>query len=199
MGIVLIILIAIIAASQTVLGGLMSSSKTWHRVFFVSTGVLLIVLTVTQGVISNRDQNALQEQIQALAKATIETNQGVKELLGKPTVPQPNTIPHPSHIRVTQRNVRPSTPDAPYELQVIIETEVLMNNAGFSIECDGPIVDGRFFVTGQPVMMNVRTTKANSTFAFSFGYPPFTPQSPIVVTLVSKTQIKATKIEQTQG
>jgi hypothetical protein len=191
-GLILVILITALAVSQVVLGGLMSSNKTWHRVFFASTGLLLLVLTIAQAVINNRDQNALQEQIQALAKATIETSQGVKELLGKPTVP------HPNHTRYAQRNVRSSNANAPYELQVIIETDVPIQNAGFRIECDGPIIDGQFFVTGQPIMMNVRTTKEDKAFVFSFGYPTFTPQSPIVVTLLSKTQIKVTKIEKAQ-
>ena len=102
-----------------------------------------------------------------------------------------------THIRFVERQVSSTTDLAPYALQVIIQTDVPIQNAGFKIQCDGIIHSGRFFVAGQGVMMNVhQQIIAGTTFAFRFGFPTFTPDSPIVVTLMAKSKIRVKQIEQ---
>jgi len=102
-----------------------------------------------------------------------------------------------AHVRFAERQVSSSTDAAPYGLQVIIQTDVPIQNAAFKIHCDGIIYNGRFFVAGQGAMMNVYQKIINgTTFTFRFGFPAFTPDSPIVVTLLAKSKIRVKQIEQ---
>ena len=111
-----------------------------------------------------------------------------REPLGPPTV---------EHVRITQRRAPSNKADAPYGLQVILQTDTTIQPAAFKIDCDGQISEGRFFVAGQAAMMSVAhgLSEDKKTFQFSFRFPPFTPESPIVVTLLSKTDIRVTKVE----
>jgi hypothetical protein len=64
------------------------------------------------------------------------------------------------------------------------------------IACNGDISDGSFFVAGQAVLMTVASGVQTDRrqFYLSFRYPAFTPDSPIVVTLLSKNDVAVTKV-----
>ncbi len=106
----------------------------------------------------------------------------------------PSTV---EHIRFTERRTNSTNSAAPYALQVIIQTDATIQPAGFKIECDGEISNGDFFVAGQPAMMSVASGLSNNkrSFLLSFKYPPLTPESPVVVTLQSSSDIHVTKVE----
>lgn len=114
-----------------------------------------------------------------------------------PTPEKPaQQLPPPvvNEIRFTERRTDSPKKEVPYALQVIIQTSVTIQPAAFRIECDGEIADGSFFVSGQPVLMNVRTTQDANTFSLSFGLPAFTPESSIVATLLSKSPIRVKRV-----
>ena len=74
-------------------------------------------------------------------------------------------------------------------MQVIIQTDVAMQPVGLEIDTTAPIVEGNFFVAGSSVIMSKGTvlgTNRNS-FLLSFKYPPFVPESPIIVTIESES------------
>jgi hypothetical protein len=82
-------------------------------------------------------------------------------------------------------------------LQVILQTDVQQQPTAFIIECDGEITAGEFFMAGQAVMMGVAygVQPDKKRFYLRVSFPPFTPQSPIVVTLLSKSAVRVTRVE----
>ncbi|MGA2465468.1 MAG: hypothetical protein ABSH06_14070 [Thermodesulfobacteriota bacterium] len=96
------------------------------------------------------------------------------------------------HIQVSQGRTVSNRDDAPYALQVILQTDVSTQPTAFMIETDGDIEDGRFFLVGQAVMMSVGygVQPDKRHFYLGFAFPAFTPPSPIVITLLSKTDIR---------
>jgi hypothetical protein len=117
-----------------------------------------------------------------------------------PLIKKQPQLPPPvvEHIRYTESRIASSDPSAPYGLQAIIQTDTPIQPVGFKITCDGEITDGNFFVVGQSVMMGVAKgfSQDKKSFLFSFQYPPVKPETPIVVKLQSRTDIRVTKIEQ---
>jgi hypothetical protein len=111
--------------------------------------------------------------------------------------PAPNAAPAVEHIRYAVRRVASSAEAMPYALQVVIQTDSPIDSPIFKIHCDAQIQDGRFFVAGQAAMMNVRSGVVDESRAFllGFGFPVFKPESPIVVTLLSKNDFTVTSIE----
>lgn len=101
------------------------------------------------------------------------------------------------HIQMSERRVPSTRADAPYGLQVILQTDVQQQPTAFIIECDGEITAGEFFMAGQAVMMGVAygVQPDKKRFYLRVSFPPFTPQSPIVVTLLSKSAVRVTRVE----
>jgi len=187
-----------------------------------ATGILgLIGVTgAMQGILNN---DALRHQIALLSSSTIisATKDDVKsltnhiddgfnrvlnaitELCGKkpvqPTKP-PKEVPPPAiveHLAHTERRVASDKPDLPYALQIVLQTDQVRSNPGLEIDFDGVIGDGNFFVAGQAVMMAVQygLTQDRKGFILRFGYPSWTPESPIVVTIYSKDAVQVTAIK----
>jgi len=126
----------------------------------------------------------------------------------KPTV-TPSPTPQPTapplslgpgivqHLQISQKRTVSTDPSAPYALQVILQTSVTgPSPTAFMLETNGDIESGGIFVSGQSVMMQVATgvQPDRRHFFFSFAFPSFTPENPIVVTLLSKTDIQVVGI-----
>ncbi|HEX3431348.1 MAG TPA: hypothetical protein VHT03_10715 [Rhizomicrobium sp.] len=109
--------------------------------------------------------------------------------------------PQSAHIQFVQRNIVSTSPDTPYEAQVIIQTDQPINSAAFAIICDNELEKGEFFVTGQGVMMNVMygVSQNKKAFILKFGFPAFTPDAPIVATLYSKHPIHVLEVRDIRG
>ncbi len=107
-----------------------------------------------------------------------------------------STSPPPilRHLRFTEQRIPSDKPESPYGLRVIIQTDISTQPTSLQLQFDGPIDNGTFFVTGQGIMMNVLTTRSSDgrTFGLSFAFPPWTPASPIVVTIYSKGAVRVT-------
>ncbi len=100
------------------------------------------------------------------------------------------------HVQVSQQRTVSNRDDAKFALQVTIQTDVPTQPTAFMIECNGDIEDGHFFLAGQAVMMGVGygVQPDKKSFYLRFAFPAFTPESPIVVTLLSKTDIRVLKV-----
>jgi hypothetical protein len=110
-----------------------------------------------------------------------------------PSPPPPAIVQHPTHV---ERRIPSDNPDLPYGLQIVIQTDKDVSNPALEIDFDGTIGKGRFFLAGQSVMMSVQygLTQDHKGFILSFGYPTWTPQSPIVVSIYSKEAVQVTGV-----
>lgn len=101
-----------------------------------------------------------------------------------------------AHIRYSTRRMPSPTDEAPYALQVIIQTDAAVTNAAFRVIATGPIHDIRFFLAGEvSVMFNKRWKVDGNTAYFQFEFPTFTPEKPLIVMLLSKTEIGIKALE----
>lgn len=67
-----------------------------------------------------------------------------------PAPSPPRELPSPpvvEHVRFTQRRAPSNKAEAPYGLQIIIQTDTVIQPAGFRIECDGEIFDWPVFLS----------------------------------------------------
>ena len=106
------------------------------------------------------------------------------------------TVPTIENTRLVQKSVPSNDPQFPFGLQVIIQSNIVIQPVALALECDGEIGKVSFFIGGQGVYMNVQTgiAGANKNVAVvRFSFPSLTPESPMVVTLLSKTQVKVVK------
>ena len=126
---------------------------------------------------------------------------------GRPGKPVHQAATQPSlppavveHIRIMQRRAASDDPNAPYGLQVVMQTDVTMQPVAFKVECDHEITQAKAFIVGEGAYMSVGTSYSGDrkSFMFSWKYPPFTPSSSLVVTLLSKEDIHVTKVEKIQ-
>lgn len=124
-------------------------------------------------------------------------NQGRKHLTesgpsavgsGRPTEP-----PLFSDLRMTQRMVPSDKPDLPFAREITIQTSVSIQPVAVLIQCDKEIGEGHGGV-GAGVYFKTKTgvlVEHPSWFLVSFESPAFTPRTPLVVTLFSKSPINA--------
>lgn len=118
--------------------------------------------------------------------------------------PQPRPSPPPvvRHIRYTERRTPSDKPQFPYALQVIVQTDVSIQPVALEIECEDEVNDLSFFVASQSVYFTVSQgfggPKHNVAF-LRFTFPPLTPESPLVVTLFSKKDIRVLGVKRVEG
>jgi len=101
-------------------------------------------------------------------------------------------------LRVTQRRVPSPSDEAPFALEVTVQSNAPVQPLGLLITCDGRISEGTFHVVGQAILTMVRTAivgDAENEFYLGFASPPLTPQTPLVVMLTSKSPMRVTKID----
>jgi hypothetical protein len=61
------------------------------------------------------------------------------------------------HIQVTQRRAPSDNPVLPYAVQIILQTDQIIDPVAFGFVCDGEVGDIKFFLAGQSAYMNVQT------------------------------------------
>lgn len=207
----------------TAWGAYVASGRRWHKIVVIMLGSFAVFSTIWQGTLTYHIQRQAQEEqrllrrqnqdLQKFLKTSIATKKDVQQLAKahvlsekeqKPSIPPHPTLPPPTlptqripRIRYEERQSPSSVDWAPHSLQVIIKTDVPIENAGFKIECDGIIHNGRFDLVGHVVMKNVRQEIiGGTTFSLKFDSPAFTPDSPIIVSLLAKSAIRVNRIEQ---
>jgi hypothetical protein len=117
----------------------------------------------------------------------------------KPKIPEKapeiEKPPVREHILYAPKDVPAGATGPAYAKQVIVQTDQNSQPTVLQVEADKEIKSGRFFIAGQPVMMNVRTRVSGNTFTLGFGYPAFTPENPVVVTLLSDQQLEIKSVK----
>jgi hypothetical protein len=76
---------------------------------------------------------------------------------------------------------------------VIIQSNIVLQPVGFGLQCDGDIGDFSFFIAGEGAYLNVRQGHRGNTLEFSFNFPALSPENSLVVTILSKTQIRVVR------
>jgi hypothetical protein len=116
----------------------------------------------------------------------------------KPNSATPPTTPPlqeaPQSIRFTQKRVPSTDPKLLYALQVIVQTDAPSTPVSFAFDCTGPIADLSFFIAGQSAYMSVQYGTNSNVGTLKIGYPPLTPDSPLVVTILSKDSVQVQRI-----
>ena len=120
------------------------------------------------------------------------------EKKGSPTAARekPTPVPTVENAKLVQRTAPSDDPQLPYGLQVIIQSNVTLDPVAFALECDGEVGKVNFFIAGQGAYMNVQTGvtgPAKNIALVRFSFPPLRPETPLVVTLLSKSQIRVIK------
>ena len=113
-----------------------------------------------------------------------------------PVAQVPASVPTIENTRLIQRPTISDDPKFPYGLQVIIQSNVTIQPFGVALECDKEVGKVNFFIAGQAVNMSMMTDivgPQKNIALLRFGFPPLTPESSLIVTLLSKTQIRVVK------
>lgn len=108
-------------------------------------------------------------------------------------LPPPATPPlvgRIAHFQFSEREITSSNPDLPYSLQITILTDQIIEKPAFLITCNGPIAQGQAGVgAGMYTMTQNMITDDKLSFGFRWATPNFTPETPLIVTLFSKSEI----------
>ena len=129
--------------------------------------------------------------------------QEIDNLLAHKTI-KPQAIPVPTqpqpllaHIRIASQKVVVSTnPDLPYALEVVVQTDEVIQPVAFVFECDGEVGASQGGI-GPGVYTKTKTGIVDghpNWFAIEWETPAFTPATPMVVTLFSKTAVHVTAV-----
>lgn len=125
----------------------------------------------------------------------VKTVKQIKPPIVKPPEQQNPVLPSPPHITWAQSRTLSPDPQL-YALQVTIQSDQSIP-VSFAIECTGPVSKVDAFLVGQGAYMSVLlgTLQGNPNVAVvKIGFPPLTPQTPLVVTILSKENIRVTGI-----
>lgn len=106
--------------------------------------------------------------------------------------------PPPEHIRYVEKRVPSTDPNSEYGLQVIIQTDAQIQPISLGILCDAQIEKANNFVVGVNARMSYFEGISDDHLEYVLGYqsPPFTPLTPIVVTLFSKLPFHVKHIQE---
>ena len=103
------------------------------------------------------------------------------------------------NLTVTQRRAPSSDPSLPYGLQIIIQSNIEISPVAFAFVCSGDVGKIDFFIAGQGGLMNTENGymgQGKNIPYLKIGFPPLTPTNPLVVTLLSKDDIRVTSVQQ---
>ena len=104
-------------------------------------------------------------------------------------------LPVPPNVSITQARAVSTDPQFRFALQVTIQSNQQIP-ASFVFECSGDVGKVDAFLVGHSAMMEVllgRGQNPNEAIVH-FGYPPLSPQSPLIVTILSKEDIRVQSV-----
>jgi hypothetical protein len=110
-----------------------------------------------------------------------------------PATPQPLL----ARIRIaSQKTVVSTNPNPPYALQVVVQTDQSIQPVAFIFECDGEVADGHGGVGAGVYTKSKKWTIEGhpNWYAIEWETPAFAPETPMVVTLLSKTAVHVTAV-----
>jgi hypothetical protein len=132
-------------------------------------------------------------------EAAIKGNTPVVAKPAKPEIPPKAPPAAPESIRFTSKRVPSTDPqNNPYALQIIVTSDVSVTPVGLAFTFTGPISSINFFLAGQSAMMMVQNFVVSdnpNVGVVRVGYPPLSPDSPMVLTILSKENVNLISIE----
>jgi hypothetical protein len=161
---------------------------------------------------AEKTTTALKERVTGIENLLREKDLRIQELAGAAATRKPGDstagtdrksttqIPEPpimTGLRFTQKRVASDDIHAPYGLEVVIQTEAVIQPVRILVVCDGEIKDGRVSTGGGAatnVLFGVQSDRPN-IFSLSWDIPALTPATPIALTLMSKQPIRVTQIK----
>lgn len=108
----------------------------------------------------------------------------------------PATVPTVEHTTMVQRPTVSDDPALPYGLQVIIQSNVIIDPVALGFECDGDVGKVNAFIAGQGAYLNMQIGPADQNHKIAvvrFSFPALKPETPLVVTILSKSKIKVVR------
>jgi hypothetical protein len=183
----------------------------------VAVPIIVGIIAVSGFVLSLTKQDALLVQIKSLygqinsgaTKADIATVTGhidagfadvvnaIKGLPQSSKVPKlvvpvkpPIVLPSPPHVTFTQARGVSTNPQFPFALLVTIQSDQPVPIA-FTVDCTGSIGDVQAFVVGQGATLGTSFGYRGNQAIVRMGYPQLTAQTPLVITILSKDDIRA--------
>jgi hypothetical protein len=123
-----------------------------------------------------------------------------KPPISKPThEPSSNQAEAPQILRPSQKRVPSADPDNAYGLQIIIQTDAILSPVGLKLKFSGPIGKINFFVAGQPVQFSSQSFVDQNhpeIGVIRLGSPPISPESPLVITVLSHQAVTLVSVDQ---
>jgi hypothetical protein len=123
-------------------------------------------------------------------------NQPIPHRQKQSPAPSQPTPPPIQSIRIVSQDWVPSTdPAFPYQLKVVVQTNVVIQPVSMVFECSEVVERGAVAFSGDEFEMFVKTRSGvlvdnKKIYLASFESPAFVPEKPMVVTLWSKGPIK---------
>jgi hypothetical protein len=151
-------------------------------------------LTKSMGKLDTQNQE-LESLTQSLRTQNSELSAQISEL-SRQVIKNSPVVGRVAHFQFNERQIVSSNESLPNALQITILTDEVIEKPAFVLTCDGPIAEGRFFIPGQLIytMTEQLITDNKRSFGFRFASPSFTPESPIIVTLFSKSEIRCSDL-----
>lgn len=98
-------------------------------------------------------------------------------------------------LRFTSRRIPSAVKDAPYGLEITIQTDISTQPSRFLLYCDGPVAQTDWFA-GMSSIAGVNTLPNDpKVVQADVTMPAIAPQNPLVVTLFSKDAVKVIGIK----
>jgi len=169
------------------IGGVISNQRQKTEL----TNQMTILINAAQTQVTHDDMTKLNSEMQNGFDRIIAAMKG-KPIAARPVEPPPE-IPTIENTRIVQRNAPSDDPQFPYGLQVIIQSNIVIQPVAIALECDGNVGKVNFFIAGQTVYMGIQTRINNNIATLRFNYPSLTPESSLVITLLSKSRIRVVK------
>lgn len=207
----LLIIVSLLGVGLTVVGGFVASDKKWVRVCFLIGGPLLVIGTISQGFRQIKGQIDSDNEFMHLAEENSKdrqrSNAKIDSLFAllQPQAKKTPAVPPKKPAESAPKELLPSnyakltiaqTPktstraDAPYETEVVIQTNGSFPTLKLAIQCDKPITDGDGYVTGEMMSAGSQFVLRDHPNIYFFSYsssaPSFDPAHPVVIDLWSK-------------
>jgi hypothetical protein len=101
-----------------------------------------------------------------------------------------------AHFQFAERQITSSNPDLPFELQITILSDQVIEKPAFIVTCTGPISEGQAGVgAGVYTITQNLISDDKLSFGFRWSSPDFTPETPLTVTLFSKSEIHCPELK----
>jgi hypothetical protein len=212
---ILLILVATIGTSLTVVGGFVASEKNWVRIFFLVLGPILLVVVIWQGIRQINSQSTADSAYLNLDR-TLRDERRLSDmkvdslfalLQGKVIIPQPpkprpkpdnkppakqaaqnlNTTDSVSWVKVSHEDRVSTRADAPFAQELIIQVSNQTSPVRAVITCNEEVIDGDAIGVGAIVNYRKGVMSSNpKVFVLAYQFPPLSPRQPLSIEIWTK-------------